>query len=323
MRIYERSAPAFARLESRGLGSSLHKYLPQAFSQTCSPPASHPCTKGPRCRSAAGATNRHQMARPSASQATQSDAERRRVVLLGWVADAESGSANPIFPEHRFNASNLTPNTLQHLETFKERRPCRGQCRTLPSLAARDSGLHGATGTLPLRFPRPENPSKPPRLLDLAQEKVARHGRRDRSSRSCRGFVPQSPEPFSPNSRKSSNCGTKAVAAAAAQEPRSTLSTDHARRPEDVPPRSGMMAGRTLTMECLCPSRGSTVGVSSFRSSCGAGENVQGFERKLYSNACTSQLFQLDCRGHMTSLEKLWFVAVLPPRPARVQKGQS
>ena len=76
---------------------------------------------GPRCRSAAGATNRHQMARPSASQATQSDAERRRVLLLGWVADAEHGSANPIFPEHRFNASNLTPNTLQHLETFKER----------------------------------------------------------------------------------------------------------------------------------------------------------------------------------------------------------
>ena len=109
-------------------------------------------------------------------------------------------------------------------------------------------------------------------------------GLRDPAEDLCRSLR----KPFSPNSRKSSNCGTKAVAAAAAQEPRSTLSTDHARRPEDVPPRSGMMAGRTLTMECLCPSRGSTVGVSSFRSSCGAGENVQGFERKLYSNACTS-----------------------------------
>ena len=115
--------------------------------------------------------------------------QRRRVVRLVLVADAESGklagiSANPICPGPRFNESNLTPKTLRHIETIKERRKCRGQCGALPSLAARDSGLHGATGTL--MFSRPDNRSS---LLLTAQEEVAWHGRRDRTSRSCRGFV--------------------------------------------------------------------------------------------------------------------------------------
>ena len=128
-------------------------------SQDLARAASHPCMKGPD----AGVQLERRVDTGWQGRVHPKQ-QRRRVVRLVLVADAESGklagiSANPICPGPRFNESNLTPKTLRHIENIKERRKCRGQCGALPSLAARDSGLHGATGTL--MFSRPDNRSQP------------------------------------------------------------------------------------------------------------------------------------------------------------------